>query len=105
MQIAELQWLVGVAVTVVVAIGGIAIGAFRAMSNRLDAVAKDMRASIKDGDDALHERINRVRDDYVRRVDLDGHLARIDKKLDDMAKKQDEQSRELLQAIISRPPP
>lgn len=102
MTVVELQWLVGISVTVVLAIGGIAIGAFRAMSNRLDRVAKDMQASIRDGDDKLHERVNRVRDEYVRRVDLDGHLARIDKKLDEMQKKQDDQARDILAAITGR---
>lgn len=29
---------------------------------------------MKVGDDVLHERINRTWGDYVRRVDLDGHV-------------------------------
>lgn len=35
---------------------------------------KSLATSLKAGDDALHERINRTRDDCVRRVDLDGHV-------------------------------
>lgn len=31
---------------------------------------------------ALHERVNRVRDEYVRRIDLDSRLARVDKSLE-----------------------
>ncbi|MGU3576418.1 hypothetical protein ACLBWZ_12825 [Brucellaceae bacterium C25G] len=53
------KWLIGIAVTFGIAL----IGAFRSLSS-----------SMKAGDDALHERINRTRDDYVRRVDLDGHV-------------------------------
>ncbi|GGE78995.1 hypothetical protein H1W37_19530 [Stappia taiwanensis] len=34
--------------------------------------------------DQLHERINRTRDEYVRRSDLDNHIQRLDKSVDDM---------------------
>lgn len=57
-----MKWLIGIAVTFGLAL----IGAFKSLSK-----------SIKDGDDALHERINRTRDDYVRRVDLDVHMAQL----------------------------
>lgn len=39
---------------------------------------------IKDATDPIHDRINRVRDEYVRRDDLDGHLRRIDKQMDEL---------------------
>lgn len=32
----------------------------------------------------LHDRVSRVRDEYVRRDDLEGHLRRIDKSFDDV---------------------
>ncbi|MFC3074854.1 hypothetical protein [Shinella pollutisoli] len=82
MTLSELQWLVGIAVTFVLAIGGIAIGAFRAVGARIDKAVDQMREAVKDGDDQLHERINRLRqdvsDNYVRRVDLDSHMMRLD---------------------------
>ena len=84
----ELQWLVGLSLTLLVAIAGMAIGAFRAVSNRIDRAADQMRAAVKDGDDQLHERINRLRqdvsDNYVRRADLDSHMTRIDGTLKDV---------------------
>ncbi len=40
--------------------------------------------AIKIGIDVAHDRINRVRDEYVRRDDLQGHLMRIEKQFDDM---------------------
>ncbi|MBC8718714.1 hypothetical protein [Ochrobactrum sp. Marseille-Q0166] len=58
----DIKWLIGIAVTFGLAL----IAAFRSLS-----------ASMKAGDDALHERINRIRDDYLRRVDLDGHVSQL----------------------------
>ena len=59
----DTKWLIGISVSMVISFIIALIGSFRSLS-----------ASIKDGDDALHERINRTRDDYVRRVDLDGNV-------------------------------
>lgn len=59
----DTKWLIGISVSMVISFIVALIGSFRSLS-----------ASIKDGDDALHERINRTRDEYVRRVDLDGHV-------------------------------
>lgn len=65
----ELTWLIAAAVGVIGVIGGI--------------VARDryIIRSMADGDEKLHERINRVREDYVRRDDLDGHIARLEKEV------------------------
>lgn len=82
MTVSELQWLVGTAATFILAVAGIAIGAFRAVSNRIDSAVEKMQKAVKEGDDQLHDRISRVRDDmqenYVRRVDLDSHMKRHD---------------------------
>lgn len=59
----DTKWLIGIAASMIVSFAVALIGSF-----------KSLAASIKAGDDALHERINRTRDDYVRRVDLDGHV-------------------------------
>lgn len=58
----DIRWLIGLAGTFGLAL----IAAFRSLS-----------ASMKAGDDALHERINRTRDDYVRRVDFDGLISQL----------------------------
>jgi len=95
MTVTELQWIVGLSVTVVIAIASIAIGAFRAMAARLDRAVeklgsdlregdKDLGRAIKAGDDNLHERLNRVREDYVSRREHDEHMIRIDKTLDEI---------------------
>lgn len=89
MTVVELQWIVGTALSLIAAMTAIAVSSFRAMGNRLDAAVGQLWQSIqqqetymKNGDDALHARVNRLRqdvsDNYVRRVDLDGRLKRID---------------------------
>jgi uncharacterized membrane protein YvbJ len=88
MTIPELQWLIGIAVTFVLAIGGIAASAFRAVTSRIDKAVDAMREAVKNGDDQLHNRVNRLRqdmsDNYVRRVDLDSHMKRVDETLKEM---------------------
>lgn len=69
----ETQWLIGAAFGLVLLIGG------------LLTRDRQLNQTIQTGDDGahkrideVHERINRTRDDYVRRVDMDGHLNRIE---------------------------
>ena len=84
MTVGDLQWLIGTAIGVVLSVAGIAMAALRAVNMRLD----DVVVKIKEGDDQLHGRINRVRDDisngYVRRVDLESHMKRTDDTLKEM---------------------
>jgi len=63
---------------------------------------------IREGEDRLHERINRVREDYVRREDLDNHIQRLETNVKDlrdevrdMRKEQSLQFRQLL-AVASK---
>lgn len=88
MTIGELQWLIGIASTFILAVAGIAIGAFRAVSNRIDLAVEQMRVSVKEGDEQLHERVNRLRqdvsDNYVRRVDMESHMKWLDETLKEM---------------------
>jgi len=88
MTTGELQWLVGIALTFILAVGGFAFGAFRSVGNRIDGAVKELQKAIKEGDDQLHDRISRTRDDmsngYVRRVDLDSHMKRTDDTLKEM---------------------
>lgn len=75
----DLNWLIGISASMAASFIIALIASFRSLA-----------ASIKAGDDALHERINRTRDDYVRRVDLDGHI----NQLRDGMKELKEESRE-----------
>ncbi len=49
-------------------------------------VARDRQITrmIADGDKELHARVNRVREDMVRRSDLDGHLLRVDEAIKEL---------------------
>lgn len=103
MTVEQLQWLIGTAVTVIAAIGTIAFTAFRSMAGRLDKAVTELRRAIKDqetaakdGDDKLHERVNRVRDEYLPRRDHDDHMARIDLTLNEIRKDQ----KSMLQAVV-----
>ncbi|MDH7787629.1 uncharacterized protein YlxW (UPF0749 family) [Ochrobactrum sp. 19YEA23] len=83
----DLKWLMGTAVTLIVFFSGALIAAFRSLSK-----------SQKDGDDQLHDRVNRVRDEYVRRVDLDDHV----KQLRDGMKEMRDETREGLKETNKR---
>ena len=65
----DIKWLIGTLISVVVLVGGL-LTRDRQMANQ-----------IRSGDDRLHERINRTRDEYVRRDDLDGHIRRLESSL------------------------
>ena len=87
------RWLIGMIVTGIIT----AVASFRVLADRTRL-----------GDDALHERVNRVRDelgrDFVRKSDLDGHLGRIDKNVQDLRDEAREAQREThrrLDTVIS----
>jgi len=50
---------------------------------------------IQKGDEALHDRINRVRDEYVKRADLDSHMARIEANVKELREENREGTREI----------
>lgn len=52
--------------------------------NAIVVMKDDARRMIAASTEPLHDRVNRVRDEYVRRDDLDGHLARMGKQFDDI---------------------
>lgn len=73
----EIQWLIGLAVGLGSTFTVALIAAFRSLSTSQKSAEDRLGAAIKDGDDQLHERVNRVRDEYVRRVDLDDHVRQL----------------------------
>jgi hypothetical protein len=89
-----IEWVVGIVIGLLTLVGGI-IARDRSLNSTIAsgdaastaavvAASTALTAAIKAGDDALHERLNRVREDYVRRVDLDGHLTRLDETMKDV---------------------
>lgn len=87
----ELRWLIGINVTAFIALATVLIGAFRALSSRIETALLTAKA----GDDQLHERVNRVRDEYVKRVDLDGHMARMEASVKELREETREGTREI----------
>lgn len=75
-----MQWLVGIAVSVSLAWTGALIGAFWKI------IAMIKRGEMKNSEHVavLHTKVDDVKERYVRRDDLDGHLSRMDKKIDDI---------------------
>lgn len=89
----DIKWIIGTAVTVSIAYTIALIGAFRNLSSR-----------ISHGDGDLHKRVDRVKDDYVRRDDLNSHLDRMDKnveKLRDEIQRARDETNQRLDNLIS----
>lgn len=87
----QLRWIVGISITVAIFATGTLIAAFRALASRIDTAKDDA----KKGDDTLHDRVNRVRDEYVKRVDLDGHMARMETNVKELRDETREGTREI----------
>lgn len=78
------RWFIGIEITVAVAMATALLAAFYRLSD-----------AIRHGDDALHTRINAVRDEYVRRADLENHMSRIDGAMHDMRVEIKDQHRDI----------
>ncbi len=81
--------------TVILSIAGMLLAAFRALSSKIEKANSELVKGIKDGDDHLHERVNRVRDEYVKRVDLDGHMTRMETNVRELRDENREGTREI----------
>lgn len=82
----DLRWAVGVAITIFVAFAGLVVAAFRNMSAKITKT---------------HERIDDVKDKYVRRDDLDQHLKRIDTTVKELRTEIRENHRQVIAALSS----
>lgn len=63
---------------------------------------RQVHKAIKEGDDQLHERVNRVRDEYVKRVDNDASMGRIDQTLQEIRSEQRELYRTIVQHFAGK---
>lgn len=85
----DVKALVGLIISAVAVIGGVV------MRDRW------MSKSIREGDDKIHERINDVKRDYVRRDDLDNHLTRMSAEMKAMHMEQKAEAKGLNDRIDS----
>lgn len=100
-----LRWFYNLVAVVLMAVIGWLVKEMRALAANLTAEAAGLRTAITVGDNALHERVNKVRDEYVRRDDLDGHLQRIDGNVNELRREIADGQREMtkrLDAIVER---
>lgn len=84
----ETKWLLGLLSGGVLTVGGVMIAAFNRLADRITA-----------GDNVLHGRVNDVREEYVRRVDLDNQLTRIDVQFRELKSEMREQHRDTQQRL------
>ena len=82
----DLKWVIGIAVSMVLSFGGVMVGAFRNVSAKIAT---------------LHGRVDDVKEKYVRRDDLDGHIQRLDGNVRDLREEMRENHRQLLE-VLSR---
>lgn len=80
----DLKWVIGLAISMVLAFGTIMIGAFRNVSAKIAG---------------LHSRVDDVKEKYVRRDDLDGHIVRIDQNVRDLRDEMRANHKEIIRAL------
>lgn len=76
-------WVMGFAVAAISMIGGV--------------IVRDRQVTkmINEGDEKLHQRINLIQHDYVRRDDLNGHIQTIENTVNQMREEQRETNRRI----------
>jgi hypothetical protein len=97
------KWFVGMLVT--------GAGMLGVQTRWLQSAIQRNTEAIRRGDDALHERVNRVREelakDFVRKADIDAHLSRVDETYRDLRTEMREGMKDIadrLDVVISRRP-
>lgn len=91
------QWSIGVLIAGAGVLSPIVLAAMardRTIMAMIQSGKDDTRKIMTDATGELHDRISRVQKDYVRRDDLDGHLARIDKRFDEIRQDQRQHAEE-----------
>lgn len=87
----ELKWAIGVAVTLSTAFTATIIASFRSLAFR-----------ISQGNKELHTRVDDVKEKYVRRDDLDGHILRIESGIRDLKDENRENHKQVMEILASR---
>lgn len=78
-------WQLAIAIaSLAIAIGVPVIARDRSLMAMIGDAKEAARRAATDVARELHERVNRVREEYVRRDDLDGHLQRIDQRINEL---------------------
>lgn len=97
---AQWQWLIGTGLSFFATYTAVLVGALWKVIGMIKSAEAQQRADAEH----LHERVNRVREDHVKKSDLDGHLARLSQDMRDMRSEQREANKATntrLDALIS----
>lgn len=87
----ELKWAVGIALTLSTTFTVTIIASFRSLAFRISQGNKD-----------LHTRVDDVKEKYVRRDDLDGHILRIESGIRDLKDENRENHKQVMEILASR---
>ncbi len=87
----DLKWIAGLAVTFFLAFTGAIIGTFRNLSNKISKNTEKM-----------HEKIDDVKENYVRRDDLNGHLEHVDTRMKELRDEQRENHKQVIALLRDR---
>jgi hypothetical protein len=90
----DLAAVVSIGLTFIACIGGI-IARDRYLSAAIVSGDKAVREELDKKIDNCHERVNKTRDDFVRRDDLDSHMTRIEKSITGMHDEQKEMNKRI----------
>ena len=99
----EITWVIGVAFTLITIIGGI-IARDRYILGLISKSHESTAREAQRAADKLDDRLNRVKDEYVRRVDLDGHIGRLDNSVQNLTgemRSSSAQTNQRLDAILA----
>ena len=94
-----MEWEIIAAVAALATIIGGVIARDRYVMKQISSGDEAVRDAAQKASDMLHERVNRTRDEYVRRVDLDSHLTRLDTSMQDLAKEMRDSARNTSQRL------
>jgi hypothetical protein len=93
------KWLIGILGTCILGL----VGTGKYLQSNINVNAK----AIREDDDVLHERVNRVRDelarDFVRKSDIDAHLSRIDENWRDLRSEMKDAQKDTIGRLGRRP--
>lgn len=94
------QWIIGTALTFFLSYTGMLVAALWKVIGMIKSAELQQRSD----SEHLHERVNRVREEHVKKSDLDGHITRLAQDMRDMRVEQREATKttnDRLDALIS----
>lgn len=98
---ADIKWLIGILVGVIVTFSGTLIATFRNMSAKWSASVATLHKKIDDADRDINKSIADVKEKYVRQDHLNEKMDWLEKAIKEVRDEQREQTRQVLSAIAS----